>query len=82
MKCESRHTTFGRPVRVKDMERNTLTRMPCERRTVVAGLSNRDRVRELARLLGTDAGSVAEGLVVAVERDPLLKRSPALHHAA
>jgi hypothetical protein len=64
------------------MERFTLVRVSPDRRTVEIGLAHRERVRELAKYLGLDAGTVAEGLVQAVERDPLLRRSTLLHHAA
>ena len=64
------------------MDRITLERVPQESRTVVVGLARRDRVQELAKFLGLDAKSVAEGLVEAVEHDPSLRRSPLLHHAA
>ena len=64
------------------MDRFTLERVLQERRTDVIGLAHRERVRELAKFLGLDAGSVAEGLVEAVEHDPSLRRSPLLHHAA
>lgn len=64
------------------MDRITLERVPQEPRTLVVGLARRDRVRELAKFLGLDAKSVAEGLVEAVEHDPSLRRSPLLHHAA
>lgn len=65
-----------------DMERISRVRVPPDRRTVVVGLAHRERVRELARFLGLDAESVAEGLVDVVERDPALRRSTYLHHAA
>jgi hypothetical protein len=65
-----------------DMDRITLERVPPEPQTSVVGLVHRERVRELAKFLGLDAGSVAEGLVDAVEHDPSLRRSPLLHHAA
>jgi hypothetical protein len=68
--------------RVESMERITLVRVPPDRRTVVVGLTHRERVRELAKFLGLDAGSVAEGLVEAVENDSSLRRSPLLHRAA
>jgi hypothetical protein len=64
------------------MERITLVRVPPDRRTVEIGLAHRERVRELAKFLGLDAGMVAEGLVQAVERDASLRRSTLLHHAA
>ena len=64
------------------MERITLPRVPRERRSVVVGLAHRERVRELAKFLGLDAESVAEGLVEAVDRDPSLRRSALLHRAA
>jgi hypothetical protein len=64
------------------MDRFTLERVPQERRPAVVGLADRERVRELAKFLDLDAGSVAEGLVEAVERDPSLRRSSLLHHAA
>jgi hypothetical protein len=64
------------------MERITLVRVPPDRRTVEIGLAHRERVRELAKFLGLDAGTVAEGLVQAVERDASLRRSTLLHHAA
>jgi hypothetical protein len=64
------------------MDRITLERVPQEPRMSVVGLARRERVRELAKFLGLDAGSVAEGLVEAVEHDPSLRRSPLLHHAA
>ena len=65
-----------------DMERISLVRVPPDRRTVVVGLAHRERVRELARFLGLDAESIAEGLVEAVDRDPALRQSTYLHHAA
>jgi hypothetical protein len=65
-----------------DMDRFTLERVPQDRRNVVSGLAHRERVRELAKFLGLDAGSVAEGLVEAVENDSSLRRSPLLHRAA
>jgi hypothetical protein len=64
------------------MDRITLVRVPPDRRTVEIGLAHRERVRELAKFLGLDARSVAEGLVQAVERDASLKRSTLLHRAA
>jgi hypothetical protein len=64
------------------MDRFTLERVPQDRRMVVVGLAHRERVRELAKFLGLDAGAVAEGLVEAVEQDPSLRRSSLLHHAA
>ena len=69
-------------LRLISMESNTLERVQRERRIAVIRLANRERVRELAKFLGLDAGSVAEGLVEAVEHDPSLRRSPLLHHAA
>jgi hypothetical protein len=63
-----------------DMERISL--VPPDRRTVVVGLAHRERVRELARFLGLDAESVAEGLVEAVDRDPALRQSTLMHRAA
>ncbi len=63
------------------MDRFTLERVPQDRPAVV-GLAHRERVRELAKFLGLDAGSVAEGLVEAVEHDSSLRRSPLLHRAA
>ncbi len=69
-------------LRLIGMDSNTLERVQRERRFVVVRLANRERVRELAKYLGLDAGSVAEGLVEAVEHDPSLRRSPLLHHAA
>jgi hypothetical protein len=73
---------LGAHVRIENMERITLVRVPPDRRTVVIGLTHRERVRELAKFLGLDAESVAEGLVEAVERDPSLRRSTLLHRAA
>ena len=46
------------------------------------GLAHRERVRELAKFLGLDAESIAEGLVDAVDRDPALRQSTYLHRAA
>ena len=69
-------------MRSEDMKRITLVRVPPDRRTVVVGLAHRDRVRELAKFLGLDAESVAEGLVDAVDRDPVLRQSTLLHRAA
>jgi hypothetical protein len=60
-------------MREEDMERITLMRVPPDRRTVVIGLTHRERVRELAKFLGLDAESVAEGLVEAVHQDPSLR---------
>lgn len=65
-----------------DMERTSHIRIAPDRRTVVVGLAHRERVRELARFLGMDAESVAEGLVDVIDRDPALRHSAALHHAA
>lgn len=65
-----------------DMERISLVRVPPDRRTVVVGLAHRERVRELARFLGMDAESIAEGLVDAIDRDPALRLSSYLRHAA
>lgn len=48
----------------------------------MVGLAHRERVRELARFLGLDAESIAEGLVDAVDRDPALRQSAYLHRAA
>jgi hypothetical protein len=64
------------------MERITLVRVPPDRRTVVIGLAHRERVRELAKFLGLDAETVAEGLVDAIDRDPALRRNALLHRAA
>jgi hypothetical protein len=64
------------------MDRFTLVRVPPDRRTIVIGLAHRERVRELARFLGLDAESVAEGLVEAVEQDVSLRRTTLLHIAA
>ncbi|HUY58784.1 MAG TPA: hypothetical protein VMV16_03665 [Solirubrobacteraceae bacterium] len=64
------------------MDRITLVRVPPDRRTVEIGLAHRERVRELAKFLGLDAGTVAEGLVQAVEQDASLRCSTLLHHAA
>jgi hypothetical protein len=69
-------------MRIEDMERISLVRVPTDRRTVVVGLAHRERVRELARFLGLDAESIAEGLVEVVERDPALRQSAYLHRAA
>jgi hypothetical protein len=65
-----------------DMDRFTLERVPRDRRNFVSGLAHRERVLELAKFLGLDAGSVAEGLVEAVENDSSLRQSPLLHRAA
>ncbi len=46
------------------------------------GLAHRERVRELARFLGLEAETIAEGLVDAVERDPGLQVSSHRHRAA
>ena len=64
------------------MERISHVRVAPDRRTVVVGLAHRERVRELARFLGMDAESIAEGLVDAVDRDPALRQSAYLRHAA
>lgn len=69
-------------MRSEDMKRITLVRVPPDRRTVVVGLSHRERVRELARFLGLDAEAVAEGLVDAIDRDPALRQNALLHRAA
>lgn len=65
-----------------DMERISHVRLAPDRRTVVVGLAHRERVRELARFLGVDTESVAEGLVDAVDHDPALRQSAYLRHAA
>ena len=69
-------------MRIEDMERISLVRVPPDRRTVVVGLAHRERVQELAKFLGLDAESIAEGLVEAVDRDPALRQSTLLHRAA
>lgn len=69
-------------MRVEDMERISLVRVPPDRRTVVIGLAHRERVRELARFIGLDAEAIADGLVEAVDRDPALRQSAYLHRAA
>lgn len=69
-------------MRLEDMERISLVRVPPDRRTVVVGLAHRERVQELAKFLGLDAESIAEGLVEAVDRDPALSQSTLLHRAA
>lgn len=69
-------------MRIENMERISLVRVPPDRRTVVIGLAHRERVRELARFLSLDAESIAEGLVEAVDRDPALRQSAYLHRAA
>jgi hypothetical protein len=81
-KGESCLATFPAMMREKDMERISLVRVPPDRRTVVVGLAHRERVMELAKFLGLDAESIAEGLVEAVDRDPALRQSTLLHHAA
>jgi hypothetical protein len=81
-KEESCVATFFAIMRLEDMERISLVRVPPDRRTVVVGLAHRERVRELAKFLGLDAESVAEGLVDAVDRDPALRQSTYLHRAA
>ena len=65
-----------------DMERISQIRVPPDRRTVVVGLAHRERVRELARFIGMDAECIAEGLVDVVDRDPALRQSAYLRHAA
>ena len=65
-----------------DMERTSPVRTAPDRETAVVGLAHRERVRELARFLGMDAESVAEGLVEVVDRDPALRQSTHLRHAA
>jgi hypothetical protein len=47
----------------------TPTDVKLNRRAVVDGLADRNRVRELAVYLGLDSDSVAEGLLEAVRRD-------------
>ena len=69
-------------MRIEDMERISMVRVPPDRRTVVIGLAHRERVRELARFLSLDAESIAEGLVEAIDRDPALRQSAYLHRAA
>ena len=81
-KPESCLATFPEITRIEDMERISLVRVSPDRRTVVVGLAHRERVQELARFLGMDAESIAEGLVEAVDRDPALSQSTLLHHAA
>ena len=65
-----------------DMERTSHAQVATDRHTVIAGLAHRERVRELARFLGMDAESVAEGLVEVLDRDPALRHSTNLRHAA
>ena len=69
-------------MRLEGMERITLVRVPPARRAAVIGLAHRERVQELAKFLGLDAESVAEGLVEAVEQDPALRRTSLMHRAA
>lgn len=69
-------------MRIEEMERISLVRVPPDRRTVVIGLAHRERVRELARFIGLDAEVIADGLVEAVDRDPALRQSAYLHRAA
>lgn len=69
-------------MRIEEMERISLVRVPPDRRTVVIGLAHRERVRELARFIGLDAEAIADGLVEAVDRDPALRQSAYLHRAA
>lgn len=58
------------------MDRNNRGCGSESRRTVVAHIAGRERVRSLAALLGMDAQAVAEGLLEAVANDPSL---PSLH---
>jgi hypothetical protein len=69
-------------MRLRAMERNDPVRQEWKRRTLVAEVGSRQNVRELARFLGLEANTVAEGLVEAAERDQALKQHARACHAA